>query len=276
MSWLLYGINDYQVSLSKDDIEILQQKFLYHESWYCYDGKWIIMSPVHVKSMLKDFLQSIGIYVNTYLEHNYNILKQLLYKSIIFDPKHLLCFKNGTYDLTTHQFRKSCWNDYCTLWCDYNFEPVPMNKNDRQLVSVMYFIFIGKPLIIYDRHVNYSFFRFVDKLFGQYSKSTKLSYLTKPELNYRCIIDVYSIDDIDKVRMIAKTTTVIGVTSQKLQEGCLLETNQDISNINVLSFMNQLIALDQIPIQWITFKQQTILVNDIANYILLFLYDIMI
>lgn len=112
----LYGINHYKVTLSNDQVSRLQQQFLYHkEIWYEYDICWITMNEHHVKLRIKDFMRLLDLYVNTYEPDNFDLIKKLLYKNINLDEKHLICFKNGIYDLKLHQFRASSPYDYCTM-----------------------------------------------------------------------------------------------------------------------------------------------------------------
>ncbi len=277
MSVILYGINDYPVRLTKIHINALQHKFVFNDTWYYYNTKWESMHSDHVKSMLKTFLETINLYINTYVPHNYNILEKLLFKQISFDSKHLICFQNGTYDLKIHQFRKSCWSDYCTLQCRYNYEPIKEHNfnvsEDQRFVGAMYFIFIGKPLIIYSLTcLPYVFMKFIDNLFGSYNQFIKISDVNK---HYRCVMDVRA--TIDQVRLIKKVS-VICLSRQVLKEtnACLLQPESLNHNYNAKLFMPQLITLDKIPIKLLIFKMNDLLVTDITNSILILLYDVMI
>ena len=260
MSILLYDMNDDPVMITTVEIDILRQQFLFTHMWYHYEAKWTPINVASVKSFLMYFLKTLDLHINTFMDKNYYVLKELLYRNPSFDPPHLLCFNNGTYDLQIHEFKHSYWSDYCTLSCGYDYLPCKPNHDHRRLVRAMYFIFIGKPLTIYGQ-ISDEFYQFVQKLFGQYV----IAQYDQRNTSYRCLLNK------SPIKML---TNKVVVCSLKQANGCLLSAEEMNVKSNVNTIMHQLITLDQIPIKDLLFKRNNIFINDITNYILTILYDL--
>lgn len=81
---------------------------------------------------------------------------------IIKDPKHLICFKNGVYDLKQSKFRKANKFDYCTLTTgdyfpeninndklrNYKLKLFPIKEDYIHFMKILYLIFLGKQYYI--------------------------------------------------------------------------------------------------------------------------------
>jgi hypothetical protein len=79
------------------------------------------------------------------------------------NPKNLLFFDNGVYDLNSHQFRNGNKLDFCTLCTNYNFTKITTNKLNDYIHSVfpdkedyiyfiktIYLLFRGDSYIVYN------------------------------------------------------------------------------------------------------------------------------
>ena len=296
----LYGINHFKVTLSKDQIYKLQEKFLFHEEiWYEYGTYWMIMYADHVKSRIKEFLRLLDLYVNTYELDNFELIKKLLYKNVELDKKHLICFKNGIYDLKLHQFRTSSPYDYCTKCTKYNYKKIvsnplqtylhevfPLQKDYIQFMNALYLILIGYKLLvygIYDGRFN-SFYALIYDLFGSYITACSLEdYKLSRKEPY-----IMDIDLRENVSRIEKILTHSLFVSQRFNINydyplsCKLQSNSTaiMNNFKSLdlkdctALMYQLLQMEEVPIKLLNFKNNTIFINDITHYILSYYNDL--
>jgi hypothetical protein len=100
------------------------------------------------------------------------------------NPKHLLCFENGVYDLNTYQFRDGNKLDFCTLCTNYDF-PITNNKLNDYLHSVfpekedyiyfiktIYLLFRGDSYFVYNilslNSGSSTLYRLISLMFGDY------------------------------------------------------------------------------------------------------------
>jgi len=117
-----------------------------------------------------------------------NICRKKMTKMGDMNPKHLLCFENGVYDLNKYQFRNGNKLDYCTYSTNYNFPTkiyklhdylhsvFPEKEDYIYFIKTIYLLFRGDYYIVYNIESLNSgvstLYKLISLMFGEYMINT--------------------------------------------------------------------------------------------------------
>ena len=183
------------------------------------------------------------------------------------DPKHLICFKNGVYDFTTHQFRLGV-SDCCTLNTDYHYQPTydpglwvylhkvfPENEDYHLFMKSMDLLFRGHHQIINENGETGSngittLCCLINTMFGSYGKiinhilnqrentsDTELNYL-RNHFKGRYLMSLTSSNNISTRCTLVKSFTSLITINEKLNNVIDLKFKSTFSLPFTRHFMN--------------------------------------
>lgn len=188
------------------------------------------------------------------------------------DPKHLICFKNGVYDLKLSKFRKTNKFDYCTLTtCDnypdnksntselrnYKLKLFPVKDDYIHFMKILYLIFLGKQYYINTIGTNCNGFsillNIIHYMFFDYSKYVPIykfhSFLEEyKQSNYKLLI----LDDDTSIENIENLTAHCSIIQRNYSNLSNLTTI--IPQTKPLHFRSTFVSENENPEQYIYLK----------------------
>jgi hypothetical protein len=185
--------------LSVEQITILKNKYLkdVYGKYYMFDNHWREIASHtsithYIRTHFTDKIKKIhGSYYNFLLDIDFHTKR---------DPKHLICFTNGVYDLQQSKFRDGLKEDYCTYCTNYayyndnndNFNKYintvfPHSEDLKQFLCVMFIIFKGNKIFIESEGTDNSgintIYRLISMVFGTYIENHTGHYLSDSKIS---------------------------------------------------------------------------------------------
>lgn len=247
------------------DLDTLKQHFvgsniLNELKWYHFEGYW------QETNIINYYLKQ---YATTH-HKNLNRSKISSHQKLLLDdafekkrdPPHLICFKNGVYDLKTCQFRSSSYLDYCTMCTQYIYKQgnsklpyflshiFPYQEDYNHFILTMYQVFKGDRCVIYAKKHHQgqagvsTLYQLITFMFGSYVNHYHIDYFMSRKL-YTLMTNLDYLKLHFKGKLIRtkfgvlpddKTINNISSLTSVLVEGC-----GNLPNSKVLNFRSQFV-----------------------------------
>lgn len=184
--------------LSIEKITILKNKFLkdVHGKYYMFDS--INWREIASYRLITHYIRTNVVNkIKKIHESYYNFLLDIDFHTKR-DPKHLICFTNGVYDLRSSKFREALPEDYCTYCTNYAYyndnndhfnkyinTVFPHSEDLKQFLCAMFNIFKGNKIFIASEGKDNSgvatIYRLMSMVFGSYIENHSGYYLENPK-----------------------------------------------------------------------------------------------
>lgn len=278
-------------------MDILKTLFIKDDEGNYYQfvsHRWYTMHTNNTKKyIIRKIQEKLHLNINTHDVDNYIIDE---YFNIKRDPPHLLCFKNGVYDMNTNQFRDGKYDDYCTYstYTHYNYQTNHNLLNNmlyqlceipKQFLSAIYALYKGYPIIIHKTKI---FNAILLHAFGEYGAVHDKISLMERKLyhmitNLEYLINHFKgkfIQLYDNKKYIVSTSALAKMDTtlsckiliNKQHKGLYRNLSTTITHTYASELINKMIDIDQSCTKIQLFRHNNMFISDVTNYIL-YMYD---